>query len=46
MGKHVFSEQYYQEHRRLASHLEAVYIEIEKLAKKKSIILPLFWTSG
>jgi hypothetical protein len=35
MGKHVFSEQYYQEHRRLASHLEAVYIEIEKLAKKK-----------
>jgi hypothetical protein len=35
MDRCTCSEELYQEHRRLASHLEAIYIEVEKLATKK-----------
>ena len=31
----LISEEFYEEHRKLATHLEAIYVEIEKLAKKK-----------
>ena len=29
------SDEQYQDHRKLATHLEAIYVEVEKLAKKK-----------
>lgn len=31
----VLPDQQYQDHRKLATHLEAIYVEVEKLAKKK-----------
>jgi hypothetical protein len=35
MGKTTPSEDQYQAHRELATYLDAIYVEIEKLAKKK-----------